>query len=149
MKKGIEINGIETEPTTARCGEPENGGISCTYSHFSQPDLPGIDPAVRTCQHCGGAVPVVTGMGRPEAFCSAPCRKAHGAEQRRAWRKAHRPGVDRGGLVCRECGAGFAAQPVVGGRVPGFCSPECRGVARSRLRLGYRLRRTRIPTKTA
>jgi hypothetical protein len=84
-------------------------------------------------------------MGRPAVFCGKPCRNDHAEEQRRAWHTGHVAGIDRGKLVCRECGGIFAAPPAASGRVPGFCSPQCRSADRRRKLDAYSVRQRRGP----
>lgn len=92
----------------------------------SEFDLFGGAPAAsRTghCADCGARFEVPASNGRPQRFCSDPCRRRQKSAQARAW--AVQPDTDEP-TECLGCGVSLPARDVTAGRFRRFCSPTCR-----------------------
>lgn len=113
------------------------------FPFLSQPDLPGLPTATRSCLRCGEAVPAPKRTGRPSRFCSEECRTARLRDQQteagRTWTgKATES-------ACRTCGEAIRLEGREAGRLPGFCGAECRAAGKRARAAGYRARQRRLP----
>jgi hypothetical protein len=124
-------------------GAADPSNFSPFIPFLSQPDLPGLPTPSRSCLRCGKPVPAPKRSGRPSRFCSDQCRRQQAAEQRAAWVSAHSSGGSSAVLVCWACGDTFPAPATRRGRLPRFCSADCKRCARRDLNAGYRLQRRR------
>ena len=147
LAESIELPRINNHIAGATAGEPgqsaEIQGISCS-EQFPLFELP---PLTTPCARCGAPFPTAKRKGRPKRFCSSDCRKAQASEQRRDWSMKNPVDSDpRPPAVCRQCGSAFQLQPrlVKAGRLPHFCSDECRYASLKLMEHGYRERRRRL-----
>lgn len=122
--------------------ENDRGFVEPEYLAFvSQPDLPGLPAAARTCLRCGVPIPAPKRAGRPERFCSERCRHDQAAEQRASWADQHDVNGPEEVLSCWTCGVAFPAPEARRGRLPRFCGPDCRRMHRREQAARYRARK--------
>ena len=131
-KMNSNIKGIESGDVD-KPGENEH-----LLSFVSQLDLPGVPLPERSCLRCGKGVPAPKRSGRPSMFCSEACRVAQAAAQRAAWRSESPVEGRDTGIACRACGRRFVVDRVIAGRLPHYCSPDCRLKGRRHRRGGGR-----------
>lgn len=77
------------------------------------------------CGHCGQLFAAVVRTGRPERFCSEPCRHAEAVSQRRDWQATARAEPEERPANCQHCGAPLVVKSAKAGRFRRFCSTRC------------------------
>lgn len=125
-----------------RADEPANSASFIPF--LSQPDLPGLPTPNRSCLRCGKPVAAPKRAGRPRRFCSDQCRYEQAAEQRSRWTATHADALSPEALRCWSCGEAFPAPAARRGRLPRFCSVDCKRSARRDLNAAYRFQKRRL-----
>lgn len=102
--------------------------LACTPA---QPAIPGLEVPPLRCGVCGKGVPAAKPMGRPRKFCSPDCAATSADLQQRAWRQSHALSGEATTLrlICKACGEAFPVAIGRRGRLPAYCSKECRARA--------------------
>lgn len=134
----MKINEITGQRRDEAVEKPE------LFAFLTQPDLPGVPAATRPCLRCGGVMPAPRRSGRPERFCSDACRHAQAVEQRATYVAQHGT-VKASSAACWTCGNAFPIGARQAGRVPRYCSADCRAIGRRALAARYRARQRRGP----
>lgn len=113
---------------------PENQGIIPVFDQlFSGGDFghkpvvkPGLSFSAPTaCARCGQLFAAVVRQGRPERFCSDPCRQSEAIAQRRDWQISARAEPEERPTHCQQCGAALQVKSATAGRFRRFCSRRC------------------------
>lgn len=81
--------------------------------------------APTACARCGQLFAAVVRTGRPERFCSEPCRVAEAIAQRRDWQVTARAEPEDRPTNCQCCGAPLVVKSEKAGRFRRFCSTRC------------------------
>lgn len=87
---------------------------------------PGLSFSAPTaCARCGQLFAAVVRQGRPERFCSDPCRHSEAIAQRRGWQVSARADPEERPTHCQQCGAALVVKSATAGRFRRFCSRRC------------------------
>ncbi len=114
--------------------DPENQGIIPVFEQLFSVDDFGRKPAIRpglefsaptACGHCGQLFASIVRQGRPERFCSDPCRQSEAIAQRRGWQVSARADPEERPTHCQQCGAALVVKSATAGRFRRFCSRRC------------------------
>nr|WP_278520795.1 hypothetical protein [Brucella anthropi] len=105
-------------------------GRSDLFSGIDMGRKPTVKPASRfaaptACARCGQLFAAVVRQGRPERFCSDPCRQSEAVAQRRDWQVNARADPEERPTRCQQCGAALAVKSATAGRFRRFCSRRC------------------------
>lgn len=113
---------------------PENEEIIPAFEQLFSVDDFGRKPAIRAglefsaptaCGHCGQLFASIVRQGRPERFCSDPCRQSEAVAQRRDWQASARADPEERPTCCQQCGAELVVKSATAGRFRRFCSRRC------------------------
>lgn len=81
--------------------------------------------APTACVRCGQLFAAVIRIGRPERFCSDPCRQSEAVAQRRDWQVSARSEPEERPTHCQLCGVFLVIKSEKAGRFRRFCSTRC------------------------
>lgn len=79
----------------------------------------------RVCLRCGADFDQEKPLGRPQRYCSAECRGIERRKMVATW-KLHNEIKSQTQRTCRNCGGVFSLPPRQQGRLPHWCSPQCK-----------------------